>query len=205
MIANASLPGRIYLVRHGQTEWNQAGRLQGQNDSPLTPLGQNQAALAGRLLRRLSVGDAAPALVSSPLGRARATAEIICREAGWDSSAIRLDARLKEADYGRWEGLTKAEAKASFPAAWRVRQLDRWGKRPPGGESYADLARRAADWWLTRVDAEQPVVVVTHEMMSRVLRGCYVGLDPLGTLALDHPHESIFVLAEGRVESHPLE
>lgn len=202
MIRDASLPGGVYLVRHGQTEWNLAGRLQGQGDSPLTADGIEQAARAGRLLRTLLEGEAPPALASSPLGRARATAEIICREAGWDASEIRLDARLKEADYGRWEGSTKAEAKARFPAAWRARQLDRWGTRPPGGECYADLSRRAADWWLTRIDAEQPAVVVTHEMMSRVLRGYYLGLDPLATLALDHPHESIFVLAEGRIESH---
>lgn len=202
MIGNAFLPGRVYLVRHGQTEWNLAGRLQGQGDSPLTADGIDQAARAGRLLWTLLGGEAPPALASSPLGRALATAEIVCREAGWDASEIRLDARLKEADYGRWEGSTKAEVKARFPAAWRARQLDRWGTRPPGGESYADLARRAADWWLARIDAGQPVVVVTHEMMSRVLRGCYLGLDPLATLALDHPHESIFVLAEGRIESH---
>lgn len=202
MIGDLSLPGRIYLVRHGETEWNRAGRLQGQGDSPLTADGIDQATRAGRLLRTLLEGEAPPALASSPLGRARATAEIVCREAGWDASAIRLDARLKEADYGRWEGSTKAEAKARFPAAWRARQLDRWRTRPPGGESYADLARRAAEWWLTRVDAVQPAVVVTHEMTSRVLRGTYLGLDPAGVLELDHPHESIFVLAEGRCEAH---
>ncbi len=202
MISHASLPGRVYLVRHGQTEWNLAGRLQGQGDSPLTADGIDQAARAGRLLWTLLGGEAPPALASSPLGRALATAEIVCREAGWVASEIRLDARLKEADYGRWEGSTKAEVKARFPAAWRARQLDRWGTRPPGGESYADLARRAADWWLAHTETARPVVVVSHEMMSRVLRGCYLGLDASEMLELDHPHEQVFVLAGGRIETH---
>ena len=106
-----------------------------------------------------------------------------------------------EASSGRCEGLTKADARQRYPEAWRARQRDRWNTPAPGGECYADLARRAAAWWRAQSSGDSTLIVVTHEMMSRTLRGCYLGLDPAATLALDHPHELVFVLGDGTIEA----
>src|SRR5207253_1033662 len=96
--------GCILLVRHGETEWNRQRRVQGRLDSPLTQQGITQAGAIGRLLRTLP--DAASArIVTSPLGRARRTAELI-----GEHFPVRLelaiDDRLREISVGAWDGLT---------------------------------------------------------------------------------------------------
>ena len=100
----------LYFVRHGETDWNRERRLQGQHDIPLNPLGRTQAQRCGAMLRELlgkdGVGIADYDYVSSPLGRARETMEIMRGVIGLDPSAYRTDARLMEMSFGRWEGFT---------------------------------------------------------------------------------------------------
>ena len=117
------MKGAIYVVRHGQTAWNIAGRRQGRSDSPLTELGIAQAIAVGRALRRELDGANGVALACSPLGRARVTARIVCRELGLHESAIAIDPLLAEYDQG----------------AWRA--------SPPGHGALAGLRRRAAEKW----------------------------------------------------------
>src|SRR5580698_744111 len=102
----------IYLVRHGQTEFNRDRRFQGAVDSALTPLGEAQGAALGRRLAELT--DADTPIVSSPLGRARATAELI-RAAGGFRAEVTVDARLAEISRGSWDGLTWPELVAQKP------------------------------------------------------------------------------------------
>jgi len=189
----------IYLVRHGQTVWNLEKRRQGQLDSPLTETGIEQARAVGRLLRART--EAGVSMVSSPLGRALQTAELVARELGLEHADIRQDPRLMEADHGAWSGLVKQEIKPNYPEQWRQRRADRWNFRFPGGESYADLARRAASWLENLESPEEPLVVVTHEMLSRCLRGHYLGLDAAQTLQLSHPHDHVFIMANGTIET----
>ena len=196
---NGRWPLIIYLVRHGQTVWNLEKRRQGQLDSPLTEAGVEQARAVGRLLRVRIESNAS--MVSSPLGRALQTAELVACELGLELADIRQDPQLMEADHGAWSGLVKEQIKPNYPEQWRQRHADRWNFRFPGGESYADLALRAASWLESLESSEQPLVVVTHEMLSRCLRGHYLGLDSEQTLQLSHPHDHVFIMANGTIET----
>ena len=153
---------RLVLVRHGATEHSAAMRLSGHNDLPLTPAGQAQAAaLAGR-----DFGDVA-AIVSSPLRRARQTAEVIATALGLP---VAVDDNVAEVDFGAFEGLTFAEAQAAEPEAF-----DRWAGStdvaPPGGESFAALARRVRRGRdaLVAAHPDATVLVVTHVTPIKLL------------------------------------
>lgn len=118
----------LVLVRHGETEANAAGLLLGRAESPLTDRGRSQAAALGRLLR-----PEVTRLVTSPLGRARATAEAL----GLGMDPV-VDDRWIEVDYGEYD----LQALGALPAeVWRQWRRDP-GFRPPGGESLAELGRR---------------------------------------------------------------
>jgi probable phosphoglycerate mutase len=188
---------KIYLVRHGETEWNRAGRMQGHLDAPLTMRGEAQARAVGETLRELGVGGFS--MVASPLGRTRATAAIIARALGRDPEAITTDHRLMEMTWGAWDGLTNAEIEARDPGALARREADHWNYRPPvGGESYARVALRVADW-LAGLDEDRPRIVVSHGGTGRVLRGLYGGLSQAETLAQDEPQDAFHRLHDGQI------
>ena len=123
------------LLRHGQTALSAEKRFAGRGDMPLTEAGLRQAAaVAARLAARGGIDE----IVTSPLQRARQTAELV---AGAISAPLRVDDGLVETDFGEWEGLTFAEASARWPqevSAW----LSSADAAPPGGESFAAVARR---------------------------------------------------------------
>lgn len=126
----------LWLVRHGQTDWNLQGRYQGQADPPLNETGLAQADYAAEVL----AGGRYAAIYSSDLDRARLTAEAIGRRLGM---VVRIDSRLREINQGEWEGLLVTEIQARYPAEWEVRQRDRLNFRAPGGgESVQDVAMR---------------------------------------------------------------
>ena len=141
----------LYFVRHGETDWNRERRLQGQHDIPLNALGRTQAQRCGALLDELlSQGDIPVAdygYISSPLGRARETMELMRTAMGLDPLVYRTDARLMEMSFGRWEGFTYAELQAREAKALAERERDKWGFVLPGGESYALLVRRVQVWY----------------------------------------------------------
>ena len=187
----------IYLVRHGETEWNRAGRMQGHLDAPLTERGEAQARAVGETLRGLGVDGAR--LVASPLGRTRATAAIIARALDRDPEAMTTDERLMEMTWGDWDGLSRAEIEARDPDTWARRKADRWNYPPPGGgESYAMVAVRVADW-LAGLDPERPLIVVSHGGTGRVVRGLYGGLAEAETLAQEEPQDAFHLLRDGFV------
>src|SRR5687767_5909010 len=153
------MTGRVFLLRHGETEWSLSGKHTGRTDIPLTERGRGLAEAAGELGRRLR-GSAPPALVlSSPRSRARDTAQ----HAGL--SVDRVDERLSEWDYGECEGRTTPEIRETVPG-WTV-----WTHPCPGGETAADVAARAD---AVLADARSAldggdVVLVGHGHFSRVL------------------------------------
>ena len=102
----------MILIRHGETTWNRAGRLQGQTDSPLSDLGRSQAEATAKLLS----GETIDTILSSDLGRTRDTAAAIAQATG---AQVLFDARLRERSYGELEGHTWAEVEHKFPEAWR--------------------------------------------------------------------------------------
>ena len=188
----------IYLFRHGETEWNVAGRRQGQMNSALTPHGRVQAQNNARCLKRNS-SLAEPTIVyASPIGRAKETALIMMDELGLSADTIIYDARLMESSFGKWEGLTDTDVAERFPESWLARTADRWNVRPPSGESYADVNSRVSDWF-DNAKFSETTIVVGHGLTSRVLRGIYMGLTHQEVFSLSEPHEGFFKLSHGTI------
>ncbi len=173
----AGPPTRLVLIRHGATEHSGAMRLSGRNDLPLDTAGREQAAV----LAAGEFGQVA-AVVSSPLRRAVQTAEAI---AGARGLPIVLHDGFTELDFGAWEGLTMAEARARDAAG-----VDAWlaspEVAPPGGESFAVLERRVrrACEEVIAANPESTVVVVSHVTPIKMLI----------RLALDAPPSAMFRL-----------
>jgi len=129
----------LYYIRHGETDWNTQGRLQGRRDLPINAHGRAQARQCAEILRELIAreDDRQPDFVSSPLGRARETMEIVRAALGLDPAAYRIDECLIEISFGGWEGFTLDELGRSAPDAVAARERDKWRFTPPGAESYA--------------------------------------------------------------------
>lgn len=169
----------VYFARHGQTDWNAERRLQGQHDIPLNELGRVQAAQSGRILQRLLTQEGLRAAdldyVASPLGRARETMELMRGSLGLPVHDYRLDPRLKEMSFGRWEGHTFEELKDREAEALEAREKDKWGFVLPGGESYEQLTVRVAEWYLS---VERDTVVAAHGGVCRALIA-HLGIEPV--------------------------
>jgi probable phosphoglycerate mutase len=163
----------LYVVRHGETDWNAEARLQGQQDVPLNAFGRVQAEEAGERLRRAVPGYRDLDYVASPLSRARETMERLRGALGLDPTSYRVDDRLKELSFGRWEGLTWRELRKHDPGIAAQRQRDKWGLVPPGGESYAMLAERVAP---ALADFTRDTVIVSHGGVARVLLAILCGV-----------------------------
>ncbi len=161
---------RIYYIRHGETDWNKAGRFQGGQDIPLNDLGRMQAAAAGKILAHLLARDgrdpARLSFVASPLGRARATMELARDAMNLPPQDYALDDRLREIGYGHWEGFTLAQMEAADGALFAQRQIDKWGIPPPNGESYASVTLRMRDWYES---VQGDTVAVSHGGTCRAL------------------------------------
>jgi broad specificity phosphatase PhoE len=184
----------IYLVRHGETEWNAQGRFQGSLDSPLTRRGREQAELAGRILA--AHVDPAISMEVSPLGRARETASLLRRH--FAAAEPALEPRLREVSLGSWDGLDMVEIHAEWPRALKRATPFDWYFRSPDGESYEEASARL-DAWLE--ERQAPVVAVSHGLAGRLLRGLYLGLPREEALALPVPQDAIFKLAGRTIET----
>ena len=164
------------LLRHGQTELSAERRFAGRGDIPLTQDGLRQAAAAaGRLAERGGID----VIVTSPLQRARRTAQEVARATG---APLQVEEDLAETDFGKWEGLTFAEASARWPqevSAW----LSDADVAPPGGESFAVVGRRVSAA-LDRLLAEYPrrtLLLVSHVTPIKTL-ACRAMLAPPAAL-----------------------
>ncbi len=189
----------IFLLRHGETVWNRERRVQGQKDSPLTPLGLEQARRYGLRLKDVLQPVGGYRLVSSPLGRALHTASIVAAVLERCADEITTDDRLKEMAWGRWDGMTAAEIEAQDKELWQARIDDRWTRPPPGGgETQQDILDRAVAW-LGSLEAEARLVVVAHGALGRAIRCAYEGLAPAAMLDLDQPQDAFFRLRGGVV------
>jgi len=185
----------IILIRHGETEFNREGRIQGHADSPLTIKGTEQAFRHGLAVRRLIDGGEGWQVISSPLGRCVQTTAILCAAAGLDTSLVSYDHRLKEVDTGSLAGRLKSDLPAELQGGTG---LGHWVFKSPDGESHATLSARLASWLAERRPGER-VVCVSHGIAGRVLRGLYAGLDPAEALAGDSPQDAIFALKAGAI------
>jgi broad specificity phosphatase PhoE len=188
----------MFLALHGQTEWNRDGRVQGQLDSPLTEHGRRQAVAAARILGGQNLVPGTFEMVCSPLGRTRETARIIATELGFDISAIRNEERLKEVSLGAWAGHTRAEVQARWPDGIAGSNRYNWYFRSPDGETYDEVAGRLGEWLEANAQRER-LVIVTHGIASRVLRGLYAGLAVEDALQLEVARDAVIRLADGQI------
>ena len=163
-------PPIIYYIRHGETDWNVAGRLQGRHDVPLNARGRTQAAHCGKVLRDLFASNgrdpASLDYVSSPLGRARQTMELARPVLGLPMDGYRVEPRLTEISFGQWEGFTIAQLHELDPQRIAQREHDKWHFVAPDGESYKTVAERMRDWYET---LSQNTVVTAHGGTARGL------------------------------------
>jgi probable phosphoglycerate mutase len=189
-------------MRHGETDWNAERRLQGQHDVPLNALGRSQASHCGDVMRALfdREGHAADDFdfVASPLGRARETMELMRAGLGLDPARYRVDKRLAELSFGRWEGFTFAELQRDRAdvLALATREHDKWCFVPPGGESYADLLVRVRDWVAT---VSHDTVAVAHGGVARTLI-VHFGIEPAAAAPVhDIEQGVVYQFAPGRL------
>lgn len=173
----------LFVLRHGQTEWNVEGRYQGRQNSPLTDRGKAQARRQGEILTSL---ENAPARVFvSPLLRTVETARLAMP---WAENTWTLDPRLQEMDFGAWEGRLKSDLQNTQDP---YDDNPFWFFNSPGGESFEDMENRVRAF-LNDMDA--PAIIVTHGGTSGFLRGIYMGLPPIEMLTLPKDQGCVFHL-----------
>ena len=163
----------VFYIRHGETDWNVAGRLQGHRDIPLNAKGRVQAAHCGEVLRdqfaREGRDPSSLDYVSSPLGRATETMELARAALGLPVAGYVREPQLIELSFGDWEGSTIALLHQNDPVRISQREHDKWHFQPPGGESYEMVAARMKRWYdgLTR-----DTVATAHGGTCRGLMAC---------------------------------
>jgi broad specificity phosphatase PhoE len=196
-------PPTIYYIRHGETEWNAEGKLQGTRDIPLNDLGRKQAAKAGRILARLFERDgrseASLEFVASPLCRARATMELMRSALRLPPDDYAIDDRLREIGYGDWEGSTLAQMQALDPKLFARRQAEKWTVSPPGGENYVDVQARMNDWCR---ELTVDTVAVAHGGTARALM-VVLGIEtPASAADLTIEQGAVYVFGDGGLSKY---
>jgi len=196
-------PPTIYYIRHGETDWNVVGRLQGRHDVPLNARGRTQAEHCGNILRDLFARSGRNAAdfdyVSSPLGRARETMALMRPPLGLPPDGYCMEPRLAEISFGEWEGFTIAQLYNRDPQRIAAREHDKWHFVPPGGESYATVARRMGDWY---INLTRDTVAVAHGGTARGLIA-YLGIaKPAAAPLIDIAQGVVHVFEGDRLTRH---
>jgi len=159
--------------------------------------GRAQAQRNGDVLRSLLPTVADCRFVASPLSRARATMEIVREAMGLEPQTYDLDARLKEINYGHWQGILASDLPGIDAEGVAARTQDTFHWRPRGGESYADLMARAVEWL---DEVSEDTVVAAHGGISRVLRGHLYGIETAAVPELAVPQDRVLVLRREGME-----
>ncbi len=194
---------RLFIARHGETVFNAVGRMQGMTGhTPLTWEGCAQAAAMGEAMRSHIAEPDTLRLVASPTGRTLQTLALVTAELGADWHLHETDVRLREIDVGTWEGKYYAEL---FPDIDVL--LDRENMLfkvvAPGGEDYADVAKRLQDW-AQEQSFDSDMLIISHGMTARVLRGLLLGLPPMerynAPIARSLSQGSMVAICDGKEE-----
>ncbi|HHT72519.1 MAG TPA: histidine phosphatase family protein [Firmicutes bacterium] len=161
----------LLLIRHGETSWNLEQRYQGQQDSPLSELGIAQAEKTAAFLARMKIH----VVYTSDLLRAKLTAKAIARPHGLTPIE---DKRLREINFGEWEGLTRSEVEARYPELFAARFRDHMNVRVPGGELPGEVAERLLDFVheLEERHPKENVAAVSHGGSLRLLIAALLGI-----------------------------
>ncbi len=163
---------KIYLVRHGETDWNTKGQIQGQTDIGLNEAGRRQARELGAMLQEKNLRVAA--VYSSPLKRAVETAGIVSKKLELPSYIF---PGLQEICFGKWEGLTWDEVKTNDPEYYQDWYTNRRYQRTPDGESYQDMLERVISALRRIIETEAAdVIIICHSAVIMALR-CFLNDD----------------------------
>ena len=190
----------LYLVRHGQSEWNRLGRIQGRSESPLTALGRAQAHAVGGHLRQL-LDPVDFDIVCSPLGRALETAQIISRRLGREPGTIVADDRINDFHLGILSGMPGWDAvRDQHPELARLRLSDPLRFWPDGGESGAHVVERVEDFLAHREALGRPTLVVCHGVINKFIRAVRRDIVGAQLVALGEDQDVVYRL-EGLVET----
>lgn len=183
---------RVFLARHGETEWNAEHRLQGRADTRLTARGEAHA----RALLELLADRPLAAVYTSTLRRTIDTARPLAASRGLP---VQARPELVEMSYGVLEGRTAEDPDPEIQRLWARRRADPLGFRAPGGETYAELRLRLlpfADLLRTRHDGDS-VLVVGHRATNRVLLGLLLGWPLEDCLGFKHRHDRVLEIQPG--------
>lgn len=181
----------LYLIRHGETDWNARRLLQGRRDIPLNARGRSQAIASGVCLKWLVPAAAELDFIASPLGRTRETMQIVRQQLGLPAEAFQTDDRLMEIDFGEWEGLGWEDIAQRDPQRYQARQADPLNYTAPGGENYPMVFERVGALLAT---LKRDTLLVAH---AGVLRSCLALLgraEPGEVPALEIPQDQVLVI-----------
>ena len=174
----------IILVRHGESEWNRAGRIQGQVNSPLTDLGINQSKAISNYLSGIIL-DQELEIYTSPLDRAIQTAEIIAQGINYPNSKIIIEERLNDFNLGEISGIFGWEKVAEiFPEQAQLRLQDPMHFHPSGGESGAEFEARLRSLLEDLMDDGKLKLIVSHGIVNKFIRGILKNLSGKEKVAL---------------------
>ncbi|HCE2452161.1 TPA: histidine phosphatase family protein [Vibrio parahaemolyticus] len=185
---------RIFVLRHGETEFNADKKLQGHCNSSLTSKGCDQARRVGTTLKQY-VENRPFRVYSSTLGRALQTSQIVCEELNYSYENLNKEPRLKEFSLGEWEQRTIPSLEQEIPNL--LAQND-WYLQAPNCETYESVRERLSSW-LSDVAHDEDIVVVSHGLTGIVLRGLLLGMDYTQVWQQDLPQDAFFIIEDGRI------
>ncbi|EJO9910974.1 histidine phosphatase family protein [Vibrio parahaemolyticus] len=185
---------RIFVLRHGETEFNADKKLQGHCNSSLTSKGSDQARRVGTTLKQY-VENRPFRVYSSTLGRALQTSQIVCEELNYSYENLNKEPRLKEFSLGEWEQRTITSLEQEIPNL--LAQND-WYLQAPNCETYESVRERLSSW-LSDVAHDEDIVVVSHGLTGIVLRGLLLGMDYTQVWQQDLPQDAFFIIEDGRI------
>lgn len=178
----------IYLLRHGQTQFNAEHRLQGQCDSSLTLQGRQQAQAVGQALAKQIADINDWTMISSPLGRAVETAQYVAAELGYPLQQIQTDPRIQEVALGEWEHAVAPTIKAAHP---EFNEMKDWFFQAPGCEPYEQVVQRVGSW-LADPALPQRLIVISHGLTGTILRGVLANMSYQQTWQQDRPQDAFY-------------
>ena len=187
----------LILVRHGESEWNRAGRIQGQINSPLTDLGINQAKAIREYLSGILLNQQLE-IYTSPLDRALQTAEIIAQGIEYPSRKIIIEERLNDFNVGEISGTFGWDKVAEiFPEQAQLRLQDPMRFHPSGGESGAEFEARLRSLLEDMMDEGTLKLMVSHGIVNKFIRGILKNLSGKEMVELGESQNTIYRLEEG--------
>ena len=187
----------LILVRHGESEWNRAGRIQGQVNSPLTDLGISQARAISDYLSGIFLNQELE-IYSSPLKRAIQTAEIIAKGIDHLSSEVIIEERLNDFNLGEISGTYGWDKVAEiFPEQAQLRLQDPMRFHPSGGESGAEFEARLRSLMEELMGSDTTKLMVSHGIVNKFIRGIYNNISGKEMINLGESQNTIYCLEHG--------